>query len=176
MLKLSCLSSERYSRPRAQVSHLLFSTYPLGSRFLPLSSWCVWVVCIQLFLQRLNIVPHSGAGGRIWWLSRVARPLIGRKMTDWYRTVCALMYVWNINSILCTDSTSLESGALYCAGAITFLVISELTATTFVSRALFLPWSQSPHTDCNIQHLDHLRRHPWTVGCPSQALFILTLI
>ncbi|KAJ7359641.1 hypothetical protein DFH08DRAFT_846627 [Mycena albidolilacea] len=63
------------------------------------------------------------SGGRIWWLSRVARPLIGRKMTDWYRTVCALI---------------LESGALYCAGAITFLVISRLTATTFITSGAIL--------------------------------------
>ncbi|KAJ7800374.1 hypothetical protein B0H14DRAFT_3785783 [Mycena olivaceomarginata] len=63
------------------------------------------------------------SGGRIWWLSRVARPLIGRKMTDWYRTVCALI---------------LESGALYCAGAITFLVISQLTATSFITSGAIL--------------------------------------
>ncbi|KAJ7350553.1 hypothetical protein DFH08DRAFT_861744 [Mycena albidolilacea] len=63
------------------------------------------------------------SGSRIWWLSRVARPLIRRKMTDWYRTVCTLI---------------LESGALYCAGAITFLVISRLTATTFITSGAIL--------------------------------------
>ncbi|KAJ7910936.1 hypothetical protein B0H13DRAFT_2272239 [Mycena leptocephala] len=47
--------------------------------------------------------------GRIWWLARKARRLMGRKVISKYYTVCAMI---------------LESGALYCAGGIPFAVIA----------------------------------------------------
>ncbi|KAF7378226.1 hypothetical protein MSAN_00247400 [Mycena sanguinolenta] len=58
--------------------------------------------------------------GRIWWLAHKARQVGGRKMTSQYYTICSMI---------------LESGALYCAGGITFIIlslnqnISEVVAT-----------------------------------------------
>ncbi|KAJ7331549.1 hypothetical protein DFH08DRAFT_309664 [Mycena albidolilacea] len=47
--------------------------------------------------------------GRIWWLAREARVVMGQKITNRYYTVCAMI---------------LESGALYCAGGIAYIIIS----------------------------------------------------
>ncbi|KAJ6606122.1 hypothetical protein DFH09DRAFT_1119346 [Mycena vulgaris] len=46
--------------------------------------------------------------GRIWWIARTARTLLGRAVTSKYYTACAMI---------------LESGAIYCASAITFAAI-----------------------------------------------------
>ncbi|KAF7378225.1 hypothetical protein MSAN_00247300 [Mycena sanguinolenta] len=60
------------------------------------------------------------SAGRIWWLAHKARTMGDRKMTNRYHTICAMI---------------LESGALYCAGGITFIIlslnqnISEVVAT-----------------------------------------------
>ncbi|KAF8144088.1 hypothetical protein K438DRAFT_1874546 [Mycena galopus ATCC 62051] len=47
--------------------------------------------------------------GRIWWAARKAREIVGPKMISRYYTVCAMI---------------LESGAVYCAGGIVFLILS----------------------------------------------------
>ncbi|KAJ7687053.1 hypothetical protein B0H17DRAFT_1136558 [Mycena rosella] len=47
--------------------------------------------------------------GRIWWLARQARKILGRNVADRYYTVCAMI---------------LESGALYLMGGIAFLVVA----------------------------------------------------
>ncbi|KAF8136851.1 hypothetical protein K438DRAFT_1947190 [Mycena galopus ATCC 62051] len=48
------------------------------------------------------------SAGRIWWLARKARQVLGKKMISRYYTVCAMI---------------LESGALYCAGAMAFIIL-----------------------------------------------------
>ncbi|KAF8177375.1 hypothetical protein K438DRAFT_1978662 [Mycena galopus ATCC 62051] len=48
------------------------------------------------------------SAGRIWWLSRGARQIWGKKMVGTYYTACAMI---------------LESGALYCVGAIVCFVL-----------------------------------------------------
>ncbi|KAF8156461.1 hypothetical protein K438DRAFT_349631 [Mycena galopus ATCC 62051] len=58
-----------------------------------------------LFTTIMLMVPSVG---RIWWLARRARQVLGNKRIDRYYTVCAMI---------------LESGALYCAGAIAFLIL-----------------------------------------------------
>ncbi|KAJ7142725.1 hypothetical protein C8R44DRAFT_866030 [Mycena epipterygia] len=50
--------------------------------------------------------------GRIWWLARAARHVMGRKIANRYYTACAMI---------------LESGALYCIGGIAFLVVGFVT-------------------------------------------------
>ncbi|KAF8142880.1 hypothetical protein K438DRAFT_1946059, partial [Mycena galopus ATCC 62051] len=52
----------------------------------------------------------------IWWLSGVARPVIGKQVTDKYCTVLTLI---------------LESGALYLVGAIAFFVVAQVVDTHF---------------------------------------------
>ncbi|KAJ7142752.1 hypothetical protein C8R44DRAFT_761042 [Mycena epipterygia] len=47
--------------------------------------------------------------GRIWWLARSARHMMGRKVVNKYYTVCAMI---------------LESGALYCIGGICFIILA----------------------------------------------------
>ncbi|KAJ7104686.1 hypothetical protein C8R44DRAFT_987876 [Mycena epipterygia] len=49
------------------------------------------------------------SAGRIWWVVRKAREVVGPKMISRYYTVCAMI---------------LESGAVYCAGGIVFLILS----------------------------------------------------
>ncbi|KAJ7142718.1 hypothetical protein C8R44DRAFT_866022 [Mycena epipterygia] len=61
--------------------------------------------------------------GRIWWLAREARHVMGRKVADRYYTVCAMI---------------LESGALYCLGGNAFLVVG-LTSTRAVATSLLFP-------------------------------------
>ncbi|KAJ7463970.1 hypothetical protein FB451DRAFT_1264343 [Mycena latifolia] len=56
--------------------------------------------------------------GRIWWIVRVAHPIIGRKTTSRYYGVCAMI---------------LESGSLYCAGGIAFVIISISTGTVYTT-------------------------------------------
>ncbi|KAJ7464284.1 hypothetical protein B0H11DRAFT_2051974 [Mycena galericulata] len=46
------------------------------------------------------------SAGRIWWLARTSQKIMGRRVTSTYYTVCAMI---------------LESGALYCVGAIPFI-------------------------------------------------------
>ncbi|KAJ6594322.1 hypothetical protein B0H19DRAFT_1247007 [Mycena capillaripes] len=46
--------------------------------------------------------------GRIWWIGRTARALLGRTIISKYHTACAMI---------------LESGAIYCASAIAFTTI-----------------------------------------------------
>ncbi|KAJ7813979.1 hypothetical protein B0H13DRAFT_2382011 [Mycena leptocephala] len=63
------------------------------------------------------------SGGRIWWLSRVARPVVGKQVTDKYCTVLSLI---------------LESGALYLAGAIAFLVVAQCIGARFTTAGAIL--------------------------------------
>ncbi|KAJ7177402.1 hypothetical protein C8R43DRAFT_942676 [Mycena crocata] len=49
--------------------------------------------------------------GRIWWLARRARDVLGRRVTVKYHTVVAMII-------------SLESGALYCLGGIAFIIVA----------------------------------------------------
>ncbi|KAJ7142723.1 hypothetical protein C8R44DRAFT_761012 [Mycena epipterygia] len=60
--------------------------------------------------------------GRIWWLAREARHVMGRKVADRYYTACAMI---------------LESGALYCLGGIVFLVVGLTSANTVTSSLIF---------------------------------------
>ncbi|KAJ7464279.1 hypothetical protein B0H11DRAFT_1922667 [Mycena galericulata] len=46
------------------------------------------------------------SAGRIWWLARTSQKVMGRRVTSTYCTVCAMI---------------LESGTLYCVGAIPFI-------------------------------------------------------
>ncbi|KAJ7795830.1 hypothetical protein B0H14DRAFT_3158384 [Mycena olivaceomarginata] len=65
------------------------------------------------FQRKVIIFPTlstlSAAAGRIWWAARKAREVVGPKMISRYYTVCAMI---------------LESGAIYCAGGIVFLILS----------------------------------------------------
>ncbi|KAJ7910922.1 hypothetical protein B0H13DRAFT_1876241 [Mycena leptocephala] len=61
-------------------------------------------VPVSTLLRMINIL----LAGRIWWLARKARRVMGQKETSEYYTVCAMI---------------LESGALYCAGGILFIVM-----------------------------------------------------
>ncbi|KAJ7464288.1 hypothetical protein B0H11DRAFT_2240685 [Mycena galericulata] len=49
------------------------------------------------------------SAGRIWWLARKSQQIMGRRVTSKYYTVCAMI---------------LESGALYCVGAIPFICVA----------------------------------------------------
>ncbi|KAJ6467923.1 hypothetical protein C8R45DRAFT_1019462 [Mycena sanguinolenta] len=49
------------------------------------------------------------SAGRIWWLAHKARQVVGRKLTSRFYTICSMI---------------LESGALYCAAGITFVILS----------------------------------------------------
>ncbi|KAJ7652642.1 hypothetical protein B0H17DRAFT_1101361 [Mycena rosella] len=67
-------------------------------------------LCTNLALMVLTV-------GRIWWLAREARKVMGRKVADRYYTVCAMI---------------LESGALYLVSGVVVIVV-----------AFHLPYSQS---------------------------------
>ncbi|KAF7326949.1 hypothetical protein MVEN_02589000 [Mycena venus] len=69
------------------------------------------------------VVLMALSGGRIWWLSRVARSLVGKHLINKYHTALAMI---------------LESGALYCAGAISSVVVSQATGTPFTSTGAIL--------------------------------------
>jgi len=58
------------------------------------------------------------SAGRIWWLARKARQVLGKKMISRYYTVCAMI---------------LESGALYCAGAMAFIILFVVLWTRNIS-------------------------------------------
>ncbi|KAJ7200326.1 hypothetical protein GGX14DRAFT_466645 [Mycena pura] len=51
----------------------------------------------------------SLSAGRIWWLARKARDVLGQKITTRYNTVCVMI---------------LESGSLYCVGGIVYIILS----------------------------------------------------
>ncbi|KAJ7732924.1 hypothetical protein DFH07DRAFT_968198 [Mycena maculata] len=55
------------------------------------------------------------SAGRIWWLARSARQVMGRKITGKYYTICAMI---------------LESGALYCVGGIAYVIVAEIYPAT----------------------------------------------
>ncbi|KAJ7464283.1 hypothetical protein B0H11DRAFT_79337 [Mycena galericulata] len=55
-----------------------------------------------------------GLTGRIWWLARTSQKIMGRRVTSRYYTVCAMI---------------LESGALYCVGAIPFIYVAFASYT-----------------------------------------------
>ncbi|KAJ7464295.1 hypothetical protein B0H11DRAFT_2309482, partial [Mycena galericulata] len=54
------------------------------------------------------------SAGRIWWLARASQKLMGQRVTSRYYTVCAMV---------------LESGALYCAGAVPFIYVAFASYT-----------------------------------------------
>ncbi|KAJ7252917.1 hypothetical protein C8J57DRAFT_1722675 [Mycena rebaudengoi] len=58
-------------------------------------------ICTTVILMVLT-------AGRIWWIGRTARTLLGRTVISKYHTACAMI---------------LESGAIYCVGAIAFATI-----------------------------------------------------
>ncbi|KAJ7732725.1 hypothetical protein DFH07DRAFT_1065536 [Mycena maculata] len=53
--------------------------------------------------------------GRIWWLARTARKVMGKRITSRYYTICAMI---------------LESGALYCVGGILYVIFTIRTYNT----------------------------------------------
>ncbi|KAJ7767663.1 hypothetical protein B0H16DRAFT_334878 [Mycena metata] len=58
-------------------------------------------ICTTVILMVLT-------AGRIWWIARTARTLLGPRVISKYHTACAMI---------------LESGAIYCVGAIAFATI-----------------------------------------------------
>ncbi|KAJ6514104.1 hypothetical protein DFH09DRAFT_1432977 [Mycena vulgaris] len=68
----------------------------------------------------------SLSAGRIWWLARKARDVLGQKITTRYNTACAMMS-------LLTHVGSLESGVLYCIGGIVYIILSMGIAPTIIA-------------------------------------------
>ncbi|KAF8183470.1 hypothetical protein K438DRAFT_1838922 [Mycena galopus ATCC 62051] len=62
--------------------------------------------------------------GRVWWLARDARHLMGEKVAGRYRTVYAMMRVSTlVLRLLALTLLSLESGAVYLAGGVGFMFL-----------------------------------------------------
>ncbi|KAJ7765913.1 hypothetical protein DFH07DRAFT_770053 [Mycena maculata] len=56
--------------------------------------------------------------GRIWWLARTAQKVMGQRITSRYYTICAMI---------------LESGALYCASGIAYLIFTFRVYGTYTT-------------------------------------------
>ncbi|KAJ7813325.1 hypothetical protein B0H13DRAFT_2382581 [Mycena leptocephala] len=63
----------------------------------------------------------SLSAGRIWWLSRKARDVLGQKITTRYNTACVMI---------------LESGVLYCVGGIVYIILSMTSAFACTNGAI----------------------------------------
>ncbi|KAJ6482014.1 hypothetical protein C8R45DRAFT_1100403 [Mycena sanguinolenta] len=63
----------------------------------------------------------SLSAGRIWWLARKARNVLGQKITTRYNTACVMI---------------LESGVLYCVGGIVYIILSMTSAFACTNGAL----------------------------------------
>ncbi|KAJ7154354.1 hypothetical protein C8R43DRAFT_440543 [Mycena crocata] len=69
-------------------------------------------IAVSLFT---TILLMGLSAGRIWWLARQAQDVLGRRVTDKYYTVVAMI---------------LESGALYCLGGIAFIIVAFREASS----------------------------------------------
>ncbi|KAJ7433120.1 hypothetical protein B0H11DRAFT_2259717 [Mycena galericulata] len=61
------------------------------------------------------------SAGRIWWLARTSQKIVGQRVTSRYYTVCAMI---------------LESGALYCVGAIPFVGVAFASYTGLMQTSI----------------------------------------
>ncbi|KAJ6541792.1 hypothetical protein B0H19DRAFT_1268745 [Mycena capillaripes] len=77
-----------------------------------------FILSVMISLTTTVILVGLSAG-RIWWLARTARFTLGAKVASQYYTTCAMI---------------LESGALYCAGGIAFLVLATSIRTGTTER------------------------------------------
>ncbi|KAJ7894301.1 hypothetical protein B0H14DRAFT_3854400 [Mycena olivaceomarginata] len=72
-----------------------------------LRCYAIWNFQLKIIIFPI-LLTLAVAAGRIWWIGRTARTLLGRTVISKYHTACAMI---------------LESGAIYCVSAIAFAAI-----------------------------------------------------